>query len=191
MLKDTWPEGSTNNPALPVGGLDATASDLKSSMRNSIKKYVELSKGGQWVESSSYNLGTLRLVLSGAEGVRTATGVDHFPEITALQKELALSQIYEMAPDHKQAYQWGDVEHTRELELFHRSTLLGQLAGLNQNDPKVGPYIKQFTDEFMNKHGLGYKTAGAPHTYEPGVQFSSSTIPTLQGLIGVLCQKVQ
>ena len=171
LLNATWAESHTNNPNLPVGGLDATASDLKSSMRNAIKYYTELAAGGQWIESSAYNLGTPRLLLSGAEAVRTATGVDHFPEITALTKQLALGQMQENTPDLSQAYQWGDVEQAREPELFHRVMMLGIYSGLTQDDPEVGPYMKQFTEDYLAKHGLGYQTIGSPASLEPQLPF--------------------
>src|SRR6185295_19091521 len=84
-----------------VGGLDATGTD-RTTLRNTIAQYVsQMAEGGEWIESSEYNLGTVRLLLMGAEGVRTATGEDHFPEVTKFLTRAALRPIYFITPDRK------------------------------------------------------------------------------------------
>ena len=95
-----------------VGGLAATGRDRKT-WRNTISQYVKTARGGVWLESSEYNLGTLRLLLIGAEAIRTATGHDYFPEVTALTNDIAAAQLHELTSDLQSAYQWGDLEHPR------------------------------------------------------------------------------
>lgn len=149
FLRATWKEAEAGG--LLVGGLEPTGDGVQSGMRNAIREYASMSRGGQWVESSEYNLNTLKILLLGTEGVRTATGEDYFPEITDLTRELALGQLYELTPDLAGAFQWGDTEKPRDLDLFHRVPLLGMLAGLLQPDPKLGPLVQGVTRELTDK----------------------------------------
>ncbi len=144
----------------PVGGLDATAADF-STVRNALRYRLEYSAaGGEWYESSEYNLGTPSFVLIGIQGIQTATGGNHFPEAAPLIRQLALEMLYLMTPDLAQAHQWGDEEHPRDLRLFYRVQLLGMLQGLTQNDPEVGPYLNQLIDDLVAKYGAtGYGSA--------------------------------
>jgi hypothetical protein len=115
-----------------VGGLDATGVN-RLTLRNTIDEYVtNHGAGGEWFESSYYNLGTQILLLMGAAAVRTATKADHFPEITAYVDQAAQSQTYFTTPDLRQAPQWGDVQNARDFlgQGFRLSTLLGVISGL-------------------------------------------------------------
>ncbi len=120
-----------------VGGYDATGADRKT-WRNTISQYVKNARGGVWIESSKYNLGTLRLVLFGAEAIRTATGRDHYPEITALTNEIAAAQLHELTSDLRQSFQWGDEESPRSLVLDRRVPLLAMLSGLATDEGAAG-----------------------------------------------------
>jgi hypothetical protein len=97
-----------------VGGLDATARD-RSTMRNAILDFVEMAAGGEWIESSEYNLGTVRHLVLGATGIQTATGVDHFPEVTAWRETAALRYPLLLTPDLRQSFQWGDEQNPHKL----------------------------------------------------------------------------
>jgi hypothetical protein len=142
-----------------IGGLNPTAPG-RMTLRNAIKEYVsELAAGGEWMESSDYNLGTVRLLAIGAEGVRTATGVDHFPEITAYLRDAALRQIYMMTPDRRSSVQWGDEQSPRQVagRLFSWQTTNGVLAGLTQDDVESGPYIQRLVFDLADQYGMsGY-----------------------------------
>ena len=50
-----------------VGGLTATGRD-RSTLRNAILEYIEMAEGGEWIEGSEYNIGTVRLLLLWARG---------------------------------------------------------------------------------------------------------------------------
>jgi hypothetical protein len=129
-------------------------------MRNAVAYFVKAAEGGEWIESDTYNLGTLKLLLLGTEGVRTATGVDHFPEVTRLVPKIAFAQLNSLTPDLAAAVQWGDNEHPRDLELAKRVTLLGMLAGLTQDDPATGPYVNRLVSDLAAKYKpRGYNTA--------------------------------
>ncbi len=143
-----------------VGGFTPTPGDAQS-FRDVIYRYVtELAKGGEWIESEAYNLGTVKLLVLGAEMIRTATGRDYFPEVTQLVPQLALRSIHRMTPDLKQVYQWGDEEHPRELKLYYRVETAMVLAGLTQSDPDVGPYVQDLVLSLVEKYGpTGYGSA--------------------------------
>ena len=145
-----------------IGGLDATGAD-RDTLRNAINQYVtELAAGGEWMEGSEYNLGTVLLLAMGAEGVRTATGVDHFPEVTAFLRHAALRQVYMVTPGRRSSVQWGDEEHPRQFvgRLFSWQTTNGVLAGLTQNDAGSGPYIQQLVFDLADQYGMsGYRSS--------------------------------
>ncbi len=136
----------------PVGGLESTGADFKT-MRNAVSYLAKLAHGGEWMESSEYNLGTLKLLLMGNEGVRTAQGgKDSFPEVTALYPDIARALIHRMVPGvekHGQAYKWGDSEHGHKLKFQQLVSLLGMVAGLVQDDPSVGPYIHYLAEKLV------------------------------------------
>lgn len=131
-----------------AGGLDATGTS-RNNLRNTIKDYVQKSQGGIWIEGTNYNPGTLQLLIRGAEGVRTATGVDHFPEVTALLPQIALAQMQELAPNLGQSYQWGDIQDPRSMRMFRRMPLLSQLSGLLENNSAIGPYIQDLRNDLF------------------------------------------
>ncbi len=55
---------------LPVGGLRATAPD-RSTARNTISEFLtNRARGGQWIESSDYDPGTVALLIMGTEAVQ-------------------------------------------------------------------------------------------------------------------------
>lgn len=141
--------------AEPVGGLDATAAD-RATMRNEIREYFETSKGGAWLESSMYNLLTPQHFLIGAEAVRTATGKDHFPEMTEWMKTAGDQWINSLAPDYLtsgQSYQWGDVDNgVRYLWIQHNVTTAGIMAGYLKGT-EAGERLQKLTRELYNYPG--------------------------------------
>jgi hypothetical protein len=142
------------NASVPLGGLDATASD-RTTMRNDIRQFVtQLAAGGEWIESTEYNPGTTRLLLRGYDAVRTATGVDHFPEITAWLQDTALRPAYLATPDLLTQMQWGDEENPRGFRKWDWQMTDGIVAGLTQGTPN-GPYIQDFTIDLVDKFGYG------------------------------------
>src|SRR5579871_1318128 len=145
FLNSTWVEPQTTK-LTNVGGLTSTGIN-RNTMRNAIADYVNKAKGGVSVESSDYNLCTMKLLIMGAEGVKTATGQDYFPEITAFLPQLAMAHLNQHTPDGDDTCQWGDVEWNRQLWISTRVTLTGMLAGLTQGNPSVGPYLQKLTQE--------------------------------------------
>ena len=135
-----------------VGGLSATARD-RSTLRNAVRDYVEMAEGGEFIESSEYNVGTVRLLLLGAEGVKTATREEHFPEIASWLPDAALRAIYMATPDLAQAYQWGDTEHPGDFlgQMFDWQTTSGVVAGIA--DPDSARYLNQQIATLAARHG--------------------------------------
>ena len=136
-----------------VGGLDSSGRD-RTTLRNAIADYVAMAEGGEWIEGSDYNLGTVRLLLLGAEGIRTATSRDHFPEVTRWASSAALQPIYTTTPDRQQSFQWGDTEHPGEFRgrLFAWQTTNGIVAGVS--GPDTSPYLQHFTLGLASQYGV-------------------------------------
>jgi hypothetical protein len=109
--------------------------------REEIKRYCELARGGEWVESNEYNLGTLQLLLIGAYGL----GEGELPEVDAVLKEAAIQQRWQITPDFTASTQWGD-EQGRELFLNYRVTLNAMFAGL-VGDPQSGALVRKLTGD--------------------------------------------
>jgi len=124
-----------NNSTPPVGGLDATGANFKT-LRNTIAAYAKKAAGGQWMESSQYNLGTVQLLISGVEAINNYLGEDKFPEITALYPEIANAFVQELTPDFQDSYQWGDIQEAHDLWYYHRNPLMSMVAGITK-DPEV------------------------------------------------------
>jgi hypothetical protein len=142
-----------------TGGLRATAAD-QTTARNAIRWYVErLAVGGEWIESAYYNNGTVNLLLMGSEAVKTATGVDNFPEVTQWTPQWAKRQIAFWTPDLAQPYQWGDEEHPRNRRLFAWTNASGLVAGLLQGTP-TGTQLQQHLLDLIQKYGaVGFESA--------------------------------
>ena len=109
-----------------VGGLTATGADL-TSMRNAIALYARMGEGGIFIEGTDYNWGTLELLYMGVDAVRTATGVDHFPEVTAFRAQHAKFLRHELLPGMLNAFRFGDIENTGIL-LHHVDHLMMNVA---------------------------------------------------------------
>ncbi len=128
---------------VPVGGLDSAGDDYLS-IRDRIRQLVvDYATGGEGYVSSEYNFSSdLGLLMLGSQAVQTATGQDHFPEITALLPQLAAQAPYDLTPDLKQRVQWGDDEHPRDPQWVQMVPHLASLAGLVPNDPWCGPTVE-------------------------------------------------
>lgn len=144
----------------PVGGLDPTGSD-QLSMRNAVRWYVEkLGAGGQWIESTDYNLQTTQVVHLGAYGLRTATGVDHFPEITAYLPAQAKHLMHDMTPDLKDSAQWGDNQHPHELQIHDRLPIYAVIGGLTPG--VAGSAFRQFEADVLAANAITFASMGQP-----------------------------
>jgi hypothetical protein len=159
-----------------TGGFNATGANF-ASLRNAVKHFFEkLALGGQWIESTDYNPGTTRIFLIGYEGVKTATGRDYFPEITAFIPQLAAGQIHLFAPDLNGILQWGDTEHPREFlpRLFDPVTTAGMVAGLAQRTT-AGAYLQRLISDLATEYGPTNASPGPKsrdgYTAEPWGRF--------------------
>lgn len=144
----------------PVGGLTATGIN-RDTMRNEIRGYFEMSKGGAWLESSMYNLLTPQGFILGAEAIRTATGKEYFPEIREWALKAGDQWINALAPDFAtsgQNYQWGDVDNgIRTLWIQHSSTLAGIMSGYlkgTEQGKRVQKLVREFF-KFPGEYGRG------------------------------------
>lgn len=138
-----------------VGGFTATSNSLDnktSTMRNALKRFSELAQGGEWIESSHYNPNTVMLMGMGYQGVKTATGTDHFPELKSYFKEAGIQALHVLTPDLKQIYQWGDEQDPHHLRLYGIIPHLAVLAGINENESTIGPLVSGAMNTLMNMY---------------------------------------
>ena len=178
----------------PVGGLDATAADF-SSARNAIALFAKLN-GGSGYGSTEYNYSVGPQMLEGYMGALTATGVDHFPELTALMPKLAEQMIYELTPDVLHKYTWGDSEHNDSLWIQSMENYVSLLASINRNNPQIGPQIQKLVMELTTSKAdygfgarpypdffLGFDPAAAQQDWRPTLP--STYYDPAQGLMFV------
>jgi hypothetical protein len=159
--KDVNPNAASVFNHAHVGGFTPTASDM-STLRNAIQYYSEeLAEGGEWMESSEYNLGTTVLLTMGYESMKTATApTDYYPEVGALLPKLAERDTYAVTPDLNQVYQWGDEQEPRSFTyVFRRMTNEGALQGATQGTPESAR-LHSLMNAIMAKYGAsGYGSA--------------------------------
>lgn len=99
---------NTGKPGLPIGGLMATAADT-STIRNTIAWYATLAAGGEWPESSQYDLNTVgQLVIPGWLAHWDATGTNSFPELAALVPDMCRAALVDWTPSLESRVLWGD-----------------------------------------------------------------------------------
>ncbi len=131
--------------------------------REAIRYFVErMAEGGEWIESSEYNLGTVRLLLMGYEAVKTATGIDYFPEITAWLPTLANRLLAYWTPDLLQTYQWGDEEHPRGDDRYNWTNTIGLLQGL-LDGTTLGGRLQDLLFDLVDQYGALGATSMAPY----------------------------
>ncbi len=164
------PRAGTFIPDAKLGGLTQTSTS-RTNMRNAVADYVRRAAGGVWIESSKYNMGTLQLLLMGAEGVKTAVGSDQFPEVTALLKDVALAQMQEVTPDLREAFQWGDNEDPHSLNADRRTSLMNIVGGLLQNDASIAPYVRNFADRIGAAEEPEFRWMILGNPYVPSADF--------------------
>ncbi len=135
-----------------VGGFDATGSDL-TTLRNAVHKYItEWAQGGVWVESAYYDVETLQLLVQGVEAMRTATGVDHFPEFAGFNEQVLLAQMTQLTPDFLSAAKWGDVEDARDVQAWRRYQTLGMYVGTLAWSSPLRAIGTQFVNDLKQKY---------------------------------------
>jgi hypothetical protein len=123
------------NKTVPFGTLDATGTDLHSSMRNAFESYFSFLAGGGWPEEGEYRSNSPILLTMATESVRSLTGKDHFPNWTARYRDLAAMAAVDYAADWAPV-QYGDDENPRYVKWPRLMEYLGTLAGMAQNTPE-------------------------------------------------------
>lgn len=111
------------------GGTSATVPQ----MRAAVASYCGKARGGEWIESAEYNLGTLQLLALGAY----AAEIEDYPEVAALALECVEQMRWQMTPDFKDSAEWGDDQGPRDPSISKRIPLVAILCGLT-GDPTGG-----------------------------------------------------
>lgn len=134
---------------------EALSGTLVQDMRKAIHFYTtRAAKGGEWIESSDYNKGTVRLVLMGAECTRTHYGVDYFPDVTEFQEECAKFLQHLSTPElNGNDWQWGDGLHARQTSGGQYTNTRGLVSGLQQATA-AGARLNDLLQDEMDARGV-------------------------------------
>lgn len=176
---DHNPQASTFFSHPSIGGLAATGSNRITS-RNAVRQYVDMAAGGEWIESTEYNRGTVRLLLMGAEGVYTAAGWDYFPEVTAWLANAAKQPLAMATNDLQGRFQWGDNDHSspRMFDAGNWVATAAMIAGLHP-DPLLQDHILDVIEQYdadVLGHNVWPRTWYFFDPYAPrGSRFDAST----------------
>lgn len=149
-----------SNEFRPIGGLDSTGVN-RTTWRNTLSDYAQRAAGGVWLESSVYNLNTVRYLTEYSWIINQFLGVNKFPEITALLPGLAKTFIEELTPGLTDSFQWGDVEgdETHHLSPYTRLGTLSVISHLTNN-----PQAYYVLDSLYNNYSPPPSSFG-PHFY--------------------------
>jgi hypothetical protein len=99
-------------------------------MRANWPRLFAFAQGGEWVEGSAYNLGTLQLILMSA----LAMPPGRYPEIETLARDLIDHLPWTVTPGDQLQVEWGDVQEPR-LWSLHRRVAILTLATALVGDP--------------------------------------------------------
>ncbi|MEO0292779.1 MAG: T9SS type A sorting domain-containing protein [candidate division WOR-3 bacterium] len=171
--KDENPHADTIYSDPVVGGIQATGCNFET-MRNTIAKYCEMGKGGEFIPGSQYSNGDTRLLMMGYYAIKTCLGQEYFPEVRDFIRELGLQKIYCMAGNLEHVFVWGEAESGYwDYGKFSPDSWLVSVAmvqGLTQNDFQVGPYLTQLMEDLTSKYSSNIKNwlnSRALLTYNP------------------------
>lgn len=150
---DATVDGYWSDASRKIGGYAETATDF-ADRRNALNSYMATwAAGGEWMEGSEYNLGTLKLLLLGAAALRSAQSpTDNYDDITAWQQDAAEAFIHAHTPGISATaslpYQWGDVQSARSMMNHYRWETCISLAGVT-GGTTIGPKIQDFCLDYL------------------------------------------
>jgi hypothetical protein len=127
-------------------------------MRNAVGYYMYMAEGGDYIEGTSYNWGSGNLLIGGYDAIRTITGVDYFPEVTAWLPKHAEAIIAGYTPDLEQMFQYGDDADAAILYptfIPHRTDAIAQMrsyAGV-MHGTTVGRRLQSLILDFVARYG--------------------------------------
>lgn len=130
FLSRQWKNPATGT-TIPVGGLMSTGAD-RTTIRNCLSLYVKMAEGGNWIESSMYDLATTWHLYQGVTFLRHVHGVDHFPEVALFADAHRRMLLRHFHPSLKDAFQYGDEQQPntlRSVDYDATFSALGHLPG--------------------------------------------------------------
>jgi hypothetical protein len=148
------------------GGLNATGADFQT-RRNAINYYATVpGAGGEWVESTEYNLGTPVFVYEGVECLRTTPAGSCFPELDALAPQMAKRLVYMQAPDNTNSMQWGDDQNPRAFDatVYKWLNVMMTLVGVLSDGPER-QHLQRKVIDLVAKYGLNSTHAAWARAY--------------------------
>ncbi len=148
-------------------------------MRERIRDFCKMAQGGEWIESSEYNLGTLQLLLVGS----TAIGIEEFPEVQSLLPQLAEQLRWQVTPDLADGVQWGDLQEPHDLHLHGRVAVMALICGMGgDKDGKLAALLARLTQERPIYPGYWVSLYRALWMFDPASLAKAGKLDEPQGL---------
>lgn len=137
------------------GGYDSAYTTYPpTTLRDTLTQYAAIGAGGEWIESSVYNISTFKYLMF-TKAIDDWTAGDHFNDLDAIILAAATQLPYHFSPDLLTVYQWGDSEHPDDLMLYYRIEQLMVFSGLNKGN-SAGQYAQAMIQDLMTKYpGVG------------------------------------
>lgn len=133
---------ATDSTGKSVGGVDSTGANT-STWRNNMSRFISFATGGQWIESSQYNLLTVSYLITGIEAINDYYGSDKFPEVNDLYDDFATSMIDELTPNLTDSYKWGDYQTAPRGLLDYRRVQMYTCIAYVTNSPEMWYMVDQ------------------------------------------------
>lgn len=170
-----------------MGGFTATGAN-GATYRNIVNRlYTVNAVGGEWIESSEYNMGTVRFNMLGWKGCLNAYGTDNFPEIAAWLPDGARWAVAEITPDLLDMNQWSDDQNPRawQSRMWNCWPALAMFASLNPTDTEGGHFCSTLANTLPTMYPTqtwagslarkGYLLANPYVTQRPLSEFHQAT----------------
>lgn len=143
--------------------------------RDLIRRYIQvMAEGGEWFESGGeYNPGTTYILFEGVDAVRTATGIDYFPEFTQWLPHWGERVLASFSPNLEDLIQWGDEEHPHEFigRQFGWMINIGMTQGMLRGTSVARRMTGQLNDLVAKYGAFGFASMEPSSQPQAGTMF--------------------
>jgi len=135
-----------NDIMAEIGGIEAPGSKW----RETVASYAQRSAGGEWIESSFYNMGSVAYAVLGVEFINSKLGSDKFPEYTVLFDNLAKILVERLTPDFRDSFKWGDTQEPVGIRKWTNVPTMANTGAITKDSRLLWAF-----DYLLNKNGTG------------------------------------
>lgn len=165
----------TSGTTKDFGGLNVSGGDNGNNLRDMMARHwTTTAAGGQFIESSYYNFGTVSYVAIAIPILSDIYATDYFPEVTAELADYAEAAWNMMTPNYTNMYQWGD---TQSPNTYYEWTGFGYMSNLlaNASNEQLCYAFNQIWDSnWRNDHYILFANLGCTSTAPTGVTYHYS-----------------